>query len=129
MIFQVSWDGLSTLSFFGLSQFHGHSSWLVCEVALSGVSLSRLAVNPRLDLVWKGIIPFVLWGRKTLMELHWDGDNQHEFGSLVKGKRRQCAWRVGCVGMGYLLIKINMCKVASSCGSRWSYGNVRLMSL
>jgi hypothetical protein len=31
---EVSWDhGLWTLSF-GLSQFHGHGSWLVCEVAL-----------------------------------------------------------------------------------------------
>jgi hypothetical protein len=27
------WDGLLTLSF-GLSRFHGHSSWLVCEVTL-----------------------------------------------------------------------------------------------
>jgi hypothetical protein len=27
-------DGLRTLSF-GLSQFHGHNSWLVCEVALN----------------------------------------------------------------------------------------------
>ena len=34
--FEVSWDsGLSTLSF-GLSQSHGHGSWLVCEVALNG---------------------------------------------------------------------------------------------
>jgi hypothetical protein len=31
---EVSWDGLWTLSF-GLSQSHGHGSWLVCEVALS----------------------------------------------------------------------------------------------
>jgi hypothetical protein len=30
---EVCWDGLWTLSF-GLSQFHGHGSWLVCEVAL-----------------------------------------------------------------------------------------------
>ena len=30
MILEVSWD-----TFFGLSQFHGHGSWLVCEVALS----------------------------------------------------------------------------------------------
>ena len=34
MILEVFWDGLWTLSF-GLSQFDGHSSWLVCEVALS----------------------------------------------------------------------------------------------
>ena len=34
MILEVCWDGLWTLSF-GLSQFHGHGSWLVCEVALS----------------------------------------------------------------------------------------------
>jgi hypothetical protein len=30
---EVPWDGLGRLSF-GLSQFHGHGSWLVCEVAL-----------------------------------------------------------------------------------------------
>jgi hypothetical protein len=34
MILGMHWDGLWTLPF-GLSQFHGHSSWLVCEVALS----------------------------------------------------------------------------------------------
>ena len=34
MILKVSWDGLSTLSF-GLSQFHGHGSWLMCEIAVS----------------------------------------------------------------------------------------------
>ena len=33
MILEVSWDSLWTLSF-GLSQFHGHGTWLVCEVAL-----------------------------------------------------------------------------------------------
>ena len=33
MILEVSCDGVWTLSF-GLSQFHGHGSWLVCEVAL-----------------------------------------------------------------------------------------------
>jgi hypothetical protein len=27
-------DGLWTLFFFGLSQFHGHGSWLICEVTL-----------------------------------------------------------------------------------------------
>ena len=35
MISEVSWDGLWTLSF-GLSQIHGHGSWLVCEVPLVG---------------------------------------------------------------------------------------------
>ena len=34
MILEMSWDNLWTRSF-GLSQFHGHGSWLVCEVALS----------------------------------------------------------------------------------------------
>jgi hypothetical protein len=33
MILEVSWAGLWTLSF-GLSQFQGHGSWLMCEVAL-----------------------------------------------------------------------------------------------
>jgi hypothetical protein len=32
MILEVCRDGVWTLSF-GLSQFHGHGSWLVCEVA------------------------------------------------------------------------------------------------
>ena len=34
MMLEVCWDSLWTLSF-GLSQFHGHGSWLVCEVALT----------------------------------------------------------------------------------------------
>ena len=34
MILEVSCDGLWTLSF-GLSQFHGHGSWLMCDVALT----------------------------------------------------------------------------------------------
>ena len=33
MILEVCWGGLWTLSL-GLSRFHGHGSWLVCEVAL-----------------------------------------------------------------------------------------------
>ena len=37
MILEVSWDGLRTLSF-GLSQFHGHSSRLMCEVVLSNIT-------------------------------------------------------------------------------------------
>ena len=39
MILEVTWDddGLCTLSF-GLSQFHGHGSWLMCEVALNVIS-------------------------------------------------------------------------------------------
>jgi hypothetical protein len=41
MILEVSWDGLGTLSF-GLSQFHGHGSWLVCEVALISVVFEPL---------------------------------------------------------------------------------------
>ena len=34
MILEVSLDGIWTLPF-GLSQSHGHGSWLVCEVALT----------------------------------------------------------------------------------------------
>jgi hypothetical protein len=33
LILEVCWDGLWTLSF-GLSLFHGHDSWLVCQMAL-----------------------------------------------------------------------------------------------
>jgi hypothetical protein len=36
MILEVSWDNLWALSL-GLSQYHGHGSWLVCEVALRRV--------------------------------------------------------------------------------------------
>ena len=35
---EVCWDGLWTLSF-GLSQFHGHRSWVVCEVALTSLGI------------------------------------------------------------------------------------------
>jgi hypothetical protein len=34
MIMEVYWESLWTV-FVGLSQFHGHIYWLVCEVALS----------------------------------------------------------------------------------------------
>ena len=34
MIVEMSSDGLWTIAF-ELSQFHGHGSWLVCEVALT----------------------------------------------------------------------------------------------
>ena len=34
MILEMSWDNLWTLSS-GLPKFHGHGSWLVCEVALT----------------------------------------------------------------------------------------------
>ena len=45
MILQVCWDGLWTLSF-GLSQFPGHGSWLVYEVALICSMLgSRICVE------------------------------------------------------------------------------------
>ena len=40
MILEASRDGLWTLSF-GLSQSHGHGSWLVCEVALKGHNLGH----------------------------------------------------------------------------------------
>ena len=33
MTLEVPWDGFGTLSF-GLSQFHGHGTWLMCEVTL-----------------------------------------------------------------------------------------------
>ena len=33
MILKASWNGLWILSF-GFSQFHGHGSWLMCEVTL-----------------------------------------------------------------------------------------------
>ena len=44
MILEVSWDNLWTLSF-GLSQFHGHSSWLVCEVAFGLQQTPRMQLN------------------------------------------------------------------------------------
>ena len=43
MILEVSWDGLWRLSF-GLPQFHGHGSWLVCEVALAN-ELNNMTVT------------------------------------------------------------------------------------
>ena len=39
MVWEVSWDDLWILSF-GLSQFHCHGSWLVCEVVLRRPDIS-----------------------------------------------------------------------------------------
>jgi hypothetical protein len=47
MILEVPWDGLWTLSF-GLSRFHGHSSWLVYEVTFRlGATISVVYKKPR----------------------------------------------------------------------------------
>jgi hypothetical protein len=51
MILEVYWDSLWTLSF-GLSQFHGHGSWLVCEVAL----------NPSKYILTSSSFAFINWG-------------------------------------------------------------------
>ena len=49
MILEVYWDGLQRLSF-RLSQFHGHGSWLMCEVALSRPFTYWLLHEPELGL-------------------------------------------------------------------------------
>ena len=49
MILEVSWDGLCTLSF-GLSQFHGHGSWLVCEVVLN-VNMNNFGTSKQFDFL------------------------------------------------------------------------------
>jgi hypothetical protein len=41
MFLEVAWDGQRRLSF-GLSQFHGHGTWLVCEVALTTEAPQRI---------------------------------------------------------------------------------------
>ena len=45
MIFNVSWDSLGTLSF-GLSQFHGHGSWLVCGLPFNPTQIAGPAAQP-----------------------------------------------------------------------------------
>ena len=50
MILEVCWDSLGTLSF-GLSQFHGHGSWLVCEVALNIIIQYHQSYLPRSILI------------------------------------------------------------------------------
>ena len=46
MILEVSWDALWTLPF-GLSQYPGHGSWLMCEVALTSLlTTSKRASAP-----------------------------------------------------------------------------------
>ena len=63
MILEVCWDSLGTLSF-GLSQFHGHGSWLVCEVALNTI-LNVVETGPRLAgwaHAWTGYLwPLPKW--------------------------------------------------------------------
>ena len=59
MILEVSWDGLWTLSF-GLSLFHGHGSWLVCEAALSYTSILKKFIYVKPKLYFERIIEFLL---------------------------------------------------------------------
>jgi hypothetical protein len=54
MILEVYWDGIWTLSF-GLSQFHGHGSWLVCEVTLIvvvKVAIVVIKASPFREISW-----------------------------------------------------------------------------
>ena len=54
MILEVSWDGLWTPSF-GLSQVHGHGTWLMCEVAFitsKKVSSSCMSSNSQPIHAW-----------------------------------------------------------------------------
>ena len=44
MVLEVSWDGIWTPSF-ELSQFHGHNSWIVWEVALMLISVGDIRHN------------------------------------------------------------------------------------
>jgi len=58
MILEVCWDGLWTLSF-GLSQFHGHGSWLVCEVALNE---SNIMGHKFISFLWNTTLHLISWG-------------------------------------------------------------------
>ena len=55
---------LWTLSF-GLSQFHGHGSWLVCEVALSckfdlrNIHEAKLGHNCQTTIIWLNLCDYV----------------------------------------------------------------------
>ena len=78
MMLEVPWDNLWTLSF-GLSQFHGHGSWLVCKVALSSQILSSqltCSLSKRQQLeslhVWFEILS---WMVKIWMKIHLVNDN------------------------------------------------------
>ena len=81
MILEVCWDGLWTLSF-GLSQFHGHDSWLLAHV-WSGLSI-----------IMRGSLIFILiflarreWPRVLhSLQLGNDGSRRIKFGSLKSNK-------------------------------------------
>jgi hypothetical protein len=55
MNMEVCWDGLWTLSY-GLSQFHGHGSWLVCEVAFTMDDPLSWHVGPSCSLLPKSLL-------------------------------------------------------------------------
>ena len=64
MILEVCWDGPWTLSF-GLSQFNGHGSWLMCEVALGVGHHCELQVPMIHFLFSKNNIVFLIKIKKT----------------------------------------------------------------
>ena len=66
MILDMPWDGLWTLSF-GLPKFHGHNSWLVCEVALTAhtprnIDLDQICPKTSMILVLTQMQAWA-WGR------------------------------------------------------------------
>ena len=93
MILEVCWDGLWTPSF-GLSQFHGHGSLLVCEVALSGSLVCNNPLSPSSPCVrlWHFRSWYFHQSAPTSKEIHdtatfnfpAHGQNTYELGSSVK---------------------------------------------
>ena len=75
MILEVSWDGLWTLSL-GLSQSHGHNSWLMCEVTLRVPTPLELHCLTK-EVVWAipsklvFILFYHVWG-PTWMKIDWN---------------------------------------------------------
>ena len=69
MDMEVSWDGLWIPSF-GFSQFHGHGSWLVCEVDLTPLSNGSFN-HITLDIPKGSLCAFNLRSQPT-MALHVD---------------------------------------------------------
>ena len=86
---RVSWDGLWTLSF-GLSQFHGHGSWLMCEVDLMYITCSDCDKIMRVGYVsiaqiWRKMY-IMSWGWKKLIVQHHSiqGDSIHRYGATIQ---------------------------------------------
>ena len=101
MILEVCWDGLRTLSF-GISQFHGHGSWLMCEVTLSIRHMHKSLGLHEYSQGRHTQNQYITWTQYY----HWHG--------FEGPKRERYLLGIRTVGFGYINLPIFACILSTT---------------